>query len=215
MKNFELIDDGSGNLLVKSTEPEIARKENDGWIYKIRSDSGQIEEAQTDKLFRSLERAFGWEKKVLDGQVKSMFWQDNTVDLILQEKMGGAMANNFNIKKNFALRSSEESVAAAIFHELVEMWREEIGLVGEGAPLLAEFLFCGTDRGFFKELSDHYGESRDSSHQRGWNIIINDFGFDKDSDRSLFEDLSLWKNSMTEAQKLSFVRDKLIDWRQE
>lgn len=192
---------------------EISRKMMGEFALVIRADGCEVATEQEEKLFGSLRKAFDWEKEVLNGQAKDRFWEKGEIVLTLRDKMEGLMQNNFDIKAKYALGKSEETVAAAIFHELLEMWRDEFGLVGEGAPLMAEFLLCGDDRFLFRELCDDYGKEMDS-HQIGWNKVVKNFGFEGDENKNLFEEMYNWKLGMNEEEKLAFIKNNLVEWKQ-
>jgi len=192
---------------------EVSRKTIDGSVFVIRAVDCEVSVEQLEKLFDSLETAFNWEKQVFEEEAKKMFWSKGTITLTLREKMEGLMQNNFDIKAKYALGKSKETVSAAIFHEILEMWRDEFGLIGEGAPLMAEFLMCGDDRLLFRELCDDFGKENDS-HQIGWNKVVDSFGFGKEKEKSLFEEMDSWKKSLTEEQKVGFIKENLLGWNQ-
>lgn len=201
----------AGEVEQKGTE--VCRKKVGEQTYVIRAENSDVANEQRIKLLESMDLAFGWEKMVLDGKAREMFWKRGEITLTLRDKMEGLMQNNFDIKAKYALGKSKETVAAAMFHEIVEMWRDEFGLIGEGAPLMAEFLMCGSDRLLFQELCDNFGND-DDSHQIGWNKVVNYLGFGKSGSKKLFTEMSEWKNGMNDNQKMEFIKNNLLEWKQ-
>ena len=192
---------------------EVTRKVVGDSTLVIRQNECQVEAGEAQKLLGAMEQAFKWEGKVLLGKAKTMFWKKGVITLTVESKMAGAMQNNFHISESFAGKKSEQTIAAAMFHEIIEMWRDEFGLIGEGAPLMAEFLMCGDDRLMFGELcKDFEGES--DAYQIGWNKVAKEFGFGEDSEVNLFEEMGTWKRSLSEDQKLEVIRTRLLDWKQ-
>lgn len=173
--------------------------------------SGEV----VDKCLEAMEGAFDLEQKIFGGEVKGTYWQKNKIDLTLTDKMNGAMNNAFGIKTIFALEKSKKTLTAAMIHEMVEMWREDKGLIGEGVPLMVEYLFCNDDRLdlFDGELTKNFGQEG-YSHQKGWNRVVRYLGFGGGRGEDLKKGLSDWKNSLTEEEKIIFIKEKLLNWDQ-
>jgi hypothetical protein len=108
-----------------------------------------------------------------------------------------------------------ETVTAGVLHEFVESYREDLDLVGDGVPFLAEFLFCGSDRRIFEEMAEKLqrNDPRDyDSHVKDWMEMVRLLLGDEYEDDDWVENqkrMDELKNSLDEAGKVNLVRSYL------
>jgi hypothetical protein len=205
-------DKKEGIFSMEANFPLIKGENVDGVRYEVRHcKEVPVSEEQTEKILTAEKEAVDLGKKIMgeDFLNRACGGDYVSVKVGMEGDVQGLMYNSL-ITRPVLLLMEMDSVKAAILHEFVEMYREEMipNESGEGVQLFTEFLFCGQDRedSSFRPGSWQQGDP----HTTGWEWVVDKLELKKSDDDQTWKNMVDLKRRSTPEEKVEMVKKIIL-----
>lgn len=171
-----------------------------------------------EKIMRGVEVATDLFTKISGRPVEEAYPSEPDGPIVVKihnRDTGVLWDSNLNAHRR-VLEQSGETVRGGVLHEFIESYREEIGYAGDAVPFLAEFLFCGDDRTYFRDVSmgiDERGMAKEGDgHAKQWMKMVEEVlgeSYNPMDWKGNYLEMEKLKSKMDEGEKVAMVAGHL------